>query len=58
MREAVISVAIKIPNPPQPKGNVVQDIRALYTFLFQMVEIINKNNDSEVKNNVRETPGR
>lgn len=47
-------VAIKIPQPPQPKGNVVQDIRNLYTFLFQMVEILNKNMDStEVKNDVR-----
>lgn len=53
-----MSVAIKIPTPPQPKGNVVQDIRSLYTYLFQVAEILNKNSErSEAEKDVRKITG-
>lgn len=48
-----MSVAIKIPQPPQPKGNVAADIKALYSYLFQVAQILNKN--QEVNDNVRKT---
>lgn len=53
MKGAVMCVAIKIPQPPQQSGNVMKDIRNLYTFLFQLVQILNKN--MEEKEDVRKT---
>lgn len=46
-------VAIKIPQPQQPTGNVVKDIRNIYTFLHELAQILNKN--MEEKEDVRKT---
>lgn len=46
-----MSVAIKIPQPPQPTGNLARDVRLLNTWAYQVYEILNRN--MEVKDDVR-----
>lgn len=40
-------VAIKIPTPPQPKGNPITDIRAIYSYLYELAQILNKNQEGK-----------